>query len=129
MGIHDEIGDSVFNAGMLADAESLGDKGTKSSGTFDPAWIPEFKAEIHGLILVTGDNRTTVEESLTEIKNIFSLGKENATIHQVLRLVGDVRPGALSAHEQFVPCPLTQNSSSTDHLIVASASVMASHSL
>jgi hypothetical protein len=106
MGNHDEIGDSVFSAGMLADAENLGDKGTKSSGTFDPAWIPEFKAEIHGVILVTGENRTTAEELLDEIKTIFSVGKENASIHQVLRLVGDVRPGALAAHEQFVPCLL-----------------------
>jgi hypothetical protein len=105
MGIYDEIGDSVFSAGMLADAENLGDKGTKSSGTFDPAWIPEFKAVIHGLILVTGDNRTTTEESLEKIKTIFSVGKADASIHQVLRLVGDVRPGALAAHEQFVPRP------------------------
>lgn len=109
MGFRDEIGDSVFNAGMLADAENLGDKGTKSSGAFDPEWVPEFKKEIHGVILVTGDNRTTVKERLEEIMDIFSVGEEDATIHKVLSLVGDVRPGALSAHEQFVSRHLNED--------------------
>jgi hypothetical protein len=104
MGITDDIGDSVFNGGMLADAENLGDKGTKSSGPFDPQWLDEYKEEIHGVILVTGDCHQTVKGKLEEIKDIFSVGEGDATVHEVLSVVGDVRPGKLSAHEQFVSC-------------------------
>jgi hypothetical protein len=62
----------------------------------------EFKQEIHGLILVTGDSRTTVEGRLADIKKIFLVGEESATIHEVVTLVGDVRPGDEAGHEQFV---------------------------
>jgi hypothetical protein len=102
IGIQDDIGDSAFNAGMLADAKNFGDKATSTSGTFDPNRIPKFKQEIHGLILVTGDSRTTVEGRLADIKKIFLVGEESATFHEVLTLVGDVRPGDEAGHEQFV---------------------------
>jgi Dyp-type peroxidase family len=104
MGITDDIGDSVFNNGMLLDAKGLGDKGTESSGPFDPQWLDEYKEEIHGVILVTGDSHKTVKGKLEEIKDIFSVGEDDATVHEVLSVVGDVRPGKLSAHEQFVSC-------------------------
>ncbi len=101
MGIHDEIGDINFNAGMLADAKDLGDQGsTSSSGNFDPDWIPEFKEEIHGLIQVAGDSHDTVKDKLEEIKDIFSVGEDDATMHKVFRVTGDVRPGAEKGHEQ-----------------------------
>ena len=44
----------------------------------------------------------TVAEKLAEIKKTFHVGTPNATIHKVLRIVGDVRPGAEKGHEQFV---------------------------
>ena len=104
LGIKDVIGDDSFEKGMLAQAEALGDKGTKpASGTFDPDWLPAFKKEIHGLILVTGDCHQTVNTTMSEIKKIFSVGTPNAVIHEVLHLVGDVRPGKEKGHEQFVP--------------------------
>ena len=88
---------------MLAGAQALGDKGTTSaSGAFDPDWLPAFKKEIHGLILVTGDCHQTVNETLSDIKKIFSVGTPEASIHEVLHLVGDVRPGKEKGHEQFV---------------------------
>jgi hypothetical protein len=117
MGIRDEIGDSAFNAGMLADAEHLGDQGTSSSGKFDPDWIPKFKEEIDGVILVTGDCHTSVKEKVADIKDIFSVGEEDASIHEVLEVVGDVRPGELSAHEQFVSCPLSKSLSLTNDVL------------
>lgn len=104
MGIKDEIGDSAFDAGMLAGAEALGDKGTKSpSGEFSPDWVPAFKHDIHGVILITGDSHKTVDEKLAQIENIFHVGAHNALIHEVYRTVGDVRPGKEKGHEQFVP--------------------------
>ena len=91
---------------MLADAKFLGDPGTTSStNAFDPKWDPEFKKDIHGLILVTGDSHATVDEKLAEVLKIFSLRSQNATIHEIKRAVGDVRPGAEKGHEQYVLVP------------------------
>ncbi len=103
MGINDDIGDSAFNTGMLADASNLGDKGTTSaSGIFDPDWDPEFKQDIHGLILVAGDHHATVDDLVKRIEKTFSVGTQNATIHEVTRKVGDVRPKKEAGHEQYV---------------------------
>jgi Dyp-type peroxidase family len=102
MGIKDEIGDSAFDAGMLADAQNLGDQGTTpSSGAFTPDWIPAFKHDIHGLILISGDCHATVDEKLAEIKKIFLVGTCHASIHEMLRIDGDVRPGSEKGHEHF----------------------------
>ena len=105
MGINDPIGDPVFEKGMLADAPNLGDQGTKSaSGVVDPNnpdWIPAFKQDIDGMIMVAGDCHATVTEKLAEIEKTFLVGGPNATIHEVIRIVGDVRPGAEKGHEQF----------------------------
>ena len=104
MEINDEIGDSAFDAGMLAGAEALGDQGTKSSsGAFNPNWIPAFKHDIHGVILIAGDSHKTVNEKLAQIENIFRVGAHHALIHEVYRTVGDVRPRKEKGHEQFVP--------------------------
>lgn len=102
MGIKDEIGDSAFDAGMLAGAAALGDKGTTSaSGEFNPNWVPAFKHDIHGVILITGDCHETVDRKLAQIENIFYVGAHNALIHEVYRTVGDVRPGKEKGHEHF----------------------------
>lgn len=118
MGIKDDIGDTAFDAGMLADAANLGDEGTTSStGTFTPDWIPAFKNDIHGVFLVTGDRHGTVHETLHEIKKIFRVGAHHASIHEVLSLVGDVRPGKEKGHEQFVSWLSSQSLSIADVLI------------
>ncbi|ERF68523.1 hypothetical protein EPUS_05662 [Endocarpon pusillum Z07020] len=101
IGIRDDIGDANFKDGMLADAKDLGDQGSFSSDKFDPDWIPEFKEEIHGLIQVAGDCHDTVKDKLEEIKDIFSVGDDDATIHKVFRVTGDIRPGAHKGHEHF----------------------------
>ena len=104
MGINDKIGDDAFDAGMLAGAAALGDPGTNSpSGTFSPNWIPAFKHDIHGVILIAGDSHKTVDEKLAQIESIFRVGAHHALIHEVYRTVGDVRPGKEKGHEQFVP--------------------------
>lgn len=92
IGINDKIGDGPFEAGMLAGASDLGDKGTTSASGFDPAWIPAFKKEIHGVILVTGDRHSTVHRKLEEIEKIFKVGTPDASIHKVIDIEGDVRP-------------------------------------
>ena len=85
---------------MLADAANLGDQG--ATATSPPDWIPAFKQDIHGMFLVSGNHHETVEEKLEEVGRIFSLNGHNATIHEVIRIVGDVRPGKEKGHEQSV---------------------------
>ena len=103
MGINDEIGDSAFDAGMLAGAKNLGDQGTTSaSGTFTPNWDPAFLQDIHGVLLIAGDCHDTVAATVAGIEKIFLVGTPDASIREVNRLVGDVRPGAEKGHEQCV---------------------------
>ncbi|MDI1485783.1 MAG: dye-decolorizing heme-containing peroxidase [Ramalina farinacea] len=101
LGITDAIGDDVFKAGMLADAKNLGDKNKNSSGTFAPDWDPAFLEDIHGLILVSGDSHTTVSKQINHIEHLFRMNGKNASIHKVISIVGDVRPGEEKGHEHF----------------------------
>ena len=101
LGIKEEIGDSAFDKGMFADAEFLGDKGITDANKFNPDWVPAFKGVIHGMILVSGECHATVAKKLKEIEGIFSVGAHDATIHEVIRIVGDVRPGKEAGHEHF----------------------------
>ena len=116
LGINDgNIGDNFFLEGMLQDSAALGDQGTTSSGnTFSPDWVPAFKQDIHGVVLISGDCHSTVAETLAEVEKIFLVGSHNATIHEVIRIVGDVRPGKEAGHEQFVSLYLVQDLPTAD---------------
>ena len=87
---------------MFARAKDLGDPGTTAGGNFTPDWIPAFKENIHGMIIVSGECHQTVDEVLKKIQAIFKLGEDNASIRQVIKIVGDVRPGKEKGHEQSV---------------------------
>ena len=86
---------------MLADAKNLGDKGTTTSDKYTPDWVPAFKGDVHGMILISGGCHTTVAKKLLEVERIFFAGTHQATIHEVHRIVGDVRPGKEVGHEHF----------------------------
>ncbi len=88
---------------MHADARKLGDPGTASADT--PDWVPAFKQGVDGMILVSGECHETVADKLAEIERIFLVGAHSSTIHEALRIVGDVRPGKEKGHEQFVFSP------------------------
>ena len=82
---------------MLADAEALGDEGTSSNGTFDPEWSPAFKREIDGVILVAAHNPQAADQRLGELTQILHL-----SVKEVFKIIGHVRPGKVSSHEQCV---------------------------
>ncbi len=85
----DKIGDAPFEGGMLKDVVNLNDQTT--------TWLPEFKQDIHCLIVIAGDCQATVDERLADIKKILA-----STIQEVKRIDGHVRPGKEDGHEQFV---------------------------
>ncbi|MCJ1403005.1 hypothetical protein MMC11_006227 [Xylographa trunciseda] len=100
LGINNEkIGDTAFEKGMLADAVTLGDLGAASPS--GPDWIPAFKQHIHGMVLVSGDSHKTVAEQLAKVKDVFCVGSHDAVIHEVIQIVGHVRPGKEKGHEHF----------------------------
>jgi len=101
LGITDDLGDSAFRGGQLADAQNLGDQGSTTGGAFTPNWIPAFKNVIHGIIIIAGDSQATIDERVTEVISILQLAPTNGTCHEVLRINGAVRPGAEKGHEHF----------------------------
>lgn len=88
---------------MLGRAEFLGDPGTTNGSSFTPNWLPEFKEDIHGVVLVSGESHATVGEELKKVENIFKLGHPDASIKEIIKISGHVRPGKEKGHEQFVP--------------------------
>ncbi|KAK0199294.1 peroxidase TAP [Desarmillaria ectypa] len=90
----DALDDSAFKSGQLKDAAvNLGDKLGDDSL---PDWEPAFKEKIDAIILVAGDSHLTVNKKVLEIQALFG-----ASILEVTHIQGDVRPGAVSAHEHF----------------------------
>ena len=100
LGINDNLGDTFFSAGQLADAsaaDGIADPGTpRPDGTVDPAWDPVFKQTIHGCFLITGDSHVTITARVAELETIL-LG----TINNLAIIRGNVRPGAQAGHEHF----------------------------
>lgn len=94
------MADAAFFAGQKVDAEALGDKGTGTGKTFEPDWLPQFKQDIHGLIIFSGDCHATVDDKLNQVLNIFGFGTNESSVTEVFRITGDVRPGKEAGHEQ-----------------------------
>ena len=101
MGITGDIGDDGFKSGQLADASELGDQGSMVDGKFVPDWIPAFKNAIHGVMIFSGDSQSSVDKTLAEVSAILRVGAHDATIHEVLKIVGAVRPDDQNGHEQY----------------------------
>jgi deferrochelatase/peroxidase EfeB len=99
LGIADDLGDTIFTQGQLADAsaaDGIADPGVVTGTTTDPAWEPEFKQPIHGCILITGESKRTISERLQELE-IILIG----TFKTIIRVDGAVRPGDEAGHEHF----------------------------
>ena len=81
---------------MLQGAKQLGDDVDK--------WLPEFKNDIHGVILVTGGQQSAVDDKLNAIKSVFNLNTgKDSSISQGISITGDVRTAdGQKGHEQSV---------------------------
>ncbi|QRV75637.1 Dyp-type peroxidase family [Ceratobasidium sp. AG-Ba] len=96
LGIKDNIGDTAFTHGQLADAETLGDQGTQTDTGFDPKWQTAFKHRIDGVLLAAGESWKTVNDVVKEALEILG-----HSIQVVYSLKGSVRPGEEKGHEHF----------------------------
>ena len=103
MGLDDsKLADKSYLQGQRTDAENLGDPGTGTGTTFQPNWLPEFKQDLHGVIVFTGDRHHTVEEKKAQVLHIFGIPGPMPSISVITTITGDVRPGDESGHEQSV---------------------------
>ncbi|KAH7348734.1 peroxidase TAP [Rhexocercosporidium sp. MPI-PUGE-AT-0058] len=105
MGFRDKTGDTIFEKGMVADADGEDrDQGNPNKYLNDDLtlWEPKFRDEsIHGVILITGSSHPKLKEALDKVKKIFKVGEEGASITEVIQLEGHVRPGDIAGHEHF----------------------------
>ncbi len=92
--------DTAFLGGQEADAQALGDSGTGTGKSFVPDWLPQFKQQIHGLIIFSGESHATVNTKVAQVLKIFGFGTPASSVAEVFRVTGDVRPGKESGHEQ-----------------------------
>ncbi|KAK7442720.1 dye-decolorizing heme-containing peroxidase [Stygiomarasmius scandens] len=89
LGVTDDLGESLFDAGQFADAAALGDLTSN--------WDPEFKGtSIHGLILLASDTVQNVDDELANVQSIFG-----DSITEIKRISGAARPGDQVGHEHF----------------------------
>ncbi|KAF8485531.1 Dyp-type peroxidase [Gautieria morchelliformis] len=88
LGLKDNLGDPAFTDGQFQRAHQLGDN--------VPDWLPAFKGDVHGVILISGDSEASM--LATEAKLLLLLGP---TITQVFKVNGVVRPGTEHGHEHF----------------------------
>ncbi|KID84585.1 DyP [Metarhizium guizhouense ARSEF 977] len=100
MGITDDIKDDIFTKGMRAGAEALGNRPSTKSRGHQPDWDAMFLQEIHGLILITGERRFTINQELKIVKDILCAGG-TPSVKEIATIIGDVRPGDQSGHEHF----------------------------
>ncbi|KAM6499969.1 hypothetical protein JOM56_005477 [Amanita muscaria] len=87
--------------GQLSDSQSLNDPGTGAGPTFQPNWLPEFKQQLHGIIVFTGDSHATVDANKKAVLAIFGIPGTAPSIQVITSITGDVRPGKEAGHEHF----------------------------
>jgi len=101
-----KLADTAYLGGQRSDAENLGDPGAGTGPNFEPNWLPEFKKDLHGVIVFTGDRHHTVNEKKDQVLHIFGVPGPKPSILVVTTITGDVRPGKEAKHEQLVKTSL-----------------------
>ena len=90
---------------MFADAADLGDA-MKDKNT--PDWDDGFLTDIHGVFLVAGDSKETVDETVKSIEETFT-SAGTSSIEKVHRVDGKTRPNEHRHEEQSVLSDWQQN--------------------
>lgn len=96
-----ELGDDAFLRGQLADARSLGDAGAGRGDSWSPDWDPEFKANIHGLFIITAYNEPNAQSFIQELEAAFKWSPMRSSIKKILNFHCWPRPGANGMNDAF----------------------------
>jgi hypothetical protein len=92
LGVNDNLGDSAFTAGQVADASFLGDPSPRSN------WVNAFSASsgVDGVFMISSDSTSGLQSQSTLItQKIMS-----DSIRVAYTLDGSVRPGKQAGHER-----------------------------
>lgn len=104
----DKIGDADFTDGMKTHAiDTVAGRGRGigdpiKPGTNEPDWEQPFmdSKSLHGVILVTGNNDTQINQKLDNIKKVLQFGTASAFVKELKTISGKVRPDPVKGHEQ-----------------------------
>ncbi|KIJ36125.1 hypothetical protein M422DRAFT_179814 [Sphaerobolus stellatus SS14] len=89
LGITDNLGDILFNAGQEDTALAIGDDVNN--------WVSAFRNKgVHGLFILLSDTEANIDSELANIQSILG-----GSITEVHRLAGAARPGDQEGHEHF----------------------------
>ncbi|KAF7335654.1 DyP-type peroxidase [Mycena venus] len=85
-----DLNDTVFTNGQVADASNLGDPNTTN-------WVPEFVGtNIHGVMLLASDTEASINTTLADLQS-----KLGNSITEIYSLRGAMRPNENKGHEHF----------------------------
>lgn len=88
LGITDDLGDAPFSAGQAADADNLGDPGTRN-------WVRAFRGtRIHGVFLIASDTDVNIAAQVSVLESLF--GNDITNMHS---RKGAIRPPPFEGHE------------------------------
>jgi deferrochelatase/peroxidase EfeB len=95
LGLTESLHDDSFDKGQLLDAQSLGDSGIERGGHWTPNWDSEFKADIHGVFLVTAhpDTDNEAKQLIKILETSFVPDVRRASLKKILLSRGSLRPG------------------------------------
>lgn len=103
----DKLGDDDFTKGMKARAigtsPETGEIGDPiKPGTNEPDWEQPFmdSKSLHGVILVTGNDDTQINQKLDNVKKVLQFGTASTFVKELKTISGKVRPEPLRGHEQ-----------------------------
>lgn len=82
-----DIGDADFKAGQPAQAAALGDDINE--------WLLQFKSQIDGVFIISGDCKERVTQQIQEIKAMDA----DAVLDEAFVHIGNVRPGKFQHDE------------------------------
>jgi hypothetical protein len=102
LGVNDNLGDSAFTAGQMADASFLGDPSPRSH------WASAFSASsgVDGMFIISSDSESNLQSQATLITNKIM----SDSIRIVYTLNGSVRPGNQAGHERMSVSSLAPSS-------------------
>ncbi|KAJ7060955.1 hypothetical protein C8F01DRAFT_1141391 [Mycena amicta] len=96
-----QIGDAAFLRGQIADARNLGDRGYAHGEAWEPAWDAEFRADIHGIFIITAYNEATAQSFIRDLERAFAWTPRRSSIKKVVNLHAYPRPGDEAMNDAF----------------------------
>ncbi|KAF8074665.1 hypothetical protein FPV67DRAFT_1665418 [Lyophyllum atratum] len=93
--------DDSFEKGQQQDSKSLGDAGTQRGNFWTPQWDAEYKADIHGIFLITAYEDAIAAKFVADMEKAFSYTASRMSIKKVVLLKATPRPKPEDRNDHF----------------------------